>query len=144
MIGLLAGSHDHKRQPGDRRDFRVDRRPCATGVRGREIVEHLEDLTRTGWPIVGVLLKAPFDEHDQSLGDIGSFRHHRRRREGDVGANQRGDRTGEGRFPRDHLVAHAAERVEIDPVIELSICGGLLGRHVERCADHDAQVGSRR
>ena len=144
MIGLLLGGHDHKREHGDHRYFRFDHRPRATAMRGHEVVEHLEDLTRTGWPIVGVLLETTFDEHGQGLGDICSFCRDRRRHVDDVGANQRCDRTGKGRLPRDHLVGNAAERVEIDPVVEPCICGGLLGRHVERCSNHNSQVGPRR
>ena len=113
-------------------------------MRRHEVVEHLEDLTRTGWPIVGVLLETTFYEHGQGLGDICSFCHDRRRHVDDVSANQRCDRTGKGRLPRDHLVGNAAERVEIDPVVEPCICGGLLGRHVERCSNHNSQVGPRR
>ena len=101
-------------------------------------------LARTGWPIVGVLLETTFDERGKCLGDIRSFRHDRRRRVDDVGANQRCDRTGKGRLARDHLVGNAAERVEVDPVVEPCICGGLLGRHVERCANHHPQLGHRR
>jgi hypothetical protein len=62
----------------------------------------------------------------------------------DVSANQRCDRTGKGRLARNHLVSHTAERVEVDPVVEPCICGGLLGRHVERRANHHPHVRHRR
>jgi hypothetical protein len=109
-----------------------------------EIVEHLEDLTRAGRPVVWILPETTFDEGGKCLGDICSLGRDRRRRVDDVGANQRCGRTGKRRLSRDQLVGNAAQCVEIDAVVERGICGGLFGRHVLRSANHDSKVGHRR
>ena len=50
---------------------------------------------------------------------------------------------GEGRAPGQHLVAQNAGGVDVHPVIELGIGGGLLRRHVGRRAQGDARGGER-
>src|SRR4029079_5269257 len=97
-----------------------------------EVVEHFEDLTRTGWANVGILLETPFYEGGQGLGALCLFSDDRRRRVDDMGANQRCDRTGKRRLARDHLVRNTAERVEIDTVVEPWICARVLPRPLQR------------
>ena len=43
----------------------------------------------------------------------------------------------------EELVGHHADGVDVDPVIEVGVGGGLLGRHVGRGADGDAGGGER-
>jgi hypothetical protein len=52
-------------------------------------------------------------------------------------------RTRERRAAGHHLVHHAAEGVDVRPVVDLGIAGSLLGAHVGRRADGDAGVGDR-
>ena len=56
-------------------------------------------------------------------------------------------RPGEGRHAREHLVQHAAERVDVASTIDVLLGAGLLGTHVGGCAEceagarHTADVG---
>ena len=66
----------------------------------------------------------------------------RNRRVGDVrGQGLLRIEAGEGRVAGEHLVAHHADGVDVDPRIHLRIGGGLLRRHVRRGAEGDADAG---
>ena len=60
------------------------------------------------------------------------LRHHR------LGAS-----AGERRRPGQHLVEHAAEAVLVGSGVHFVPAGGLLGRHVVRRADGEADLGER-
>ncbi len=49
----------------------------------------------------------------------------------------------EGRCPTEHLVKHHTDGVDIAPSIDVVRALGLLGAHVQRCADHRARIGER-
>ncbi len=40
--------------------------------------------------------------------------------------------SGEGRLPRQHLVQHAAQAVDVGPPVQLLVAGRLFRTHVER------------
>ena len=52
-------------------------------------------------------------------------------------------RAGKRRTSRDHLVGEHAEGVDVGAVIEVRVAGGLLGRHVPRCAHRRAELRQR-
>ena len=64
---------------------------------------------------------------------------------GHVGGEQRrAVAAGERRLAGEHLVGEAAERVDVGAMIDVRIGRGLLGRHVGRRAERDAERGEPR
>ena len=90
----------------------------------------------------GALGEAAHDGGVERGREAGALLRHRDRRLGDV----RGQRllrveAGERRVAGEHLVAHHAHGIDIDPRIHLGIGGGLFRRHVRRGAECDADAG---
>src|SRR2546430_8417280 len=52
--------------------------------------------------------------------------------------------THKGRLARDHLVGNAAERVEVDAMVQRCIGGRLFGGHVLRCSNRYSPFRHRR
>ncbi len=75
-------------------------------------------------------------------GHGGTLFRDRLRRLGDVrGEDLLRGQPGEGRTSGQQLIAHHPERVDVGPVIDVRIGGGLFRSHVGRCSERDPDGG---
>ena len=92
----------------------------------------------------GILREALHDERRELRRAVGAKRIDRRWDLAHVGDEQLVRReAGEGRTPREQLVRHASEGVDVGPVIGRGVARGLLGRHVGRRPHRGSQLRQR-
>ena len=117
---------------GARRDSRAER---GIPERGREV-------RRAGEPVGRQLLQGGMHR----LGDVAGDGLPQRRDLGRLGGHHLGDdrlrrRPAEGRLAGEHLVEHAAQRVDVAARVELALAHRLLGAHVLRRAERHPGLG---
>jgi hypothetical protein len=115
------------------------RRVGARALTRRHRLEHAEQLIGALRPRLRILGQALRDEVRQLRWRVDAQIGDRRRRLREMRREHLLRRPAtERRRARKDLVRHAAERVDVGPMVDVGIARGLLRRHVRRRADRDA------